>query len=469
MKNPIQELAGFVVDTRYEDLPEKAIHDAKFLFLDSIGCALAGLSIDSGKMGVALARRLGGPPEASVIGTGDKVASSSAALVNGDLIRAVDYCAMPPGGHTPEQIIPPPLAIAESLGASGKDLILSTALGFEIAARISNAHQRKFQFGGRDVKNFRVTEDMGKSGSNLGATAAVCKLLQLNHDKTANALGISGHLSQSPTNTKFTFGAHRPLTKYGVPGWQNLGCVIAAWLAEDGYAGDTTFLDAENGSWTFASYEGWQPEKIMVNIGEKWIFTKVNYKPYPCCRMFHTQLDCFFNIIKQNNLSPEEVESVKAWGHPVYDYPLFTNRELNTAVDVQFGGHYLMGIVAHGVPLGVDWQDLNIVRNPKIIEFSRKVKIQSHPDFEKQKAKDPFSHLGKVEVIARGKTFAEERIYSKGTPDTEFAMTDEELIKKFRHNSSRILTQEKSERATKMLLELENIGNISHLMDQVTL
>ncbi|MFC1815665.1 MmgE/PrpD family protein [Thermodesulfobacteriota bacterium] len=56
MKEITKELLGFALETKYEDLPELVIHESKRIILDSISCALAGLSIDKGKLSVALAR-----------------------------------------------------------------------------------------------------------------------------------------------------------------------------------------------------------------------------------------------------------------------------------------------------------------------------------------------------------------------------------------------------------------------------
>ncbi len=54
-----RELAGFAAETRWEELPDDVIENAKMLLLDSIGCALAGISTDPGKMAIALAKRMG--------------------------------------------------------------------------------------------------------------------------------------------------------------------------------------------------------------------------------------------------------------------------------------------------------------------------------------------------------------------------------------------------------------------------
>lgn len=92
-------LAIFAFETKFENLPGTVVHEAKRILLDSIGCALAGISTDKGKIAVQLAERLGGPSESSIIGRGDKVSCNSAAFTNGELINALDYdtILVPPG------------------------------------------------------------------------------------------------------------------------------------------------------------------------------------------------------------------------------------------------------------------------------------------------------------------------------------------------------------------------------------
>jgi 2-methylcitrate dehydratase PrpD len=80
------------------------------------------VTTDRGKMSIAMAKKMGGPPESSIIGVGDKVSNVSAAYVNGELINSTDYDTLIfPGGHIPPYVIPPTLAVAESKNVSGKD------------------------------------------------------------------------------------------------------------------------------------------------------------------------------------------------------------------------------------------------------------------------------------------------------------------------------------------------------------
>ena len=69
MEEMMQKLVDFATGAKFSDLPENAIHEVKRVVLDSIGCAINGLSIERGKIAVDLARKLGGPPESTILGT----------------------------------------------------------------------------------------------------------------------------------------------------------------------------------------------------------------------------------------------------------------------------------------------------------------------------------------------------------------------------------------------------------------
>jgi len=81
---------------------------------------------------------------------------------------------------------------------------------------------------------------------------------------------------------------------------------------------------------------------------------------------------------------------------------------------------------------------------------------------------DPLSALSKAEVTAGGKTFTVERKYRRGTAGTEACLTDDEITEKFRHNAERVLTKKQIENAVSALTDIENLDNISQLMDYVT-
>ena len=374
----------------------------------------------------------------------------------------LDYTATIAGGNEPSYIIPAILAMAESKKASGKDLILATVIGLEISTRIARAVLRQVI----DPKEAQPPLPLklrrtGNAYSNFGAAAGAGRLLKLNQEKMTHALGIAGHLCKVLTHGRYGSAGHRWSAKYGVPGWQSTGAITAALYAEMGYTGDTTQLDdPENGFWYFAGYQDWHPEKIAANLGQDWLYNyRMHYKPYPCCALFHGALDCFYDILEKNNLKAGEIERVRIFGRVGMDHPLYGNKEIKSIADAEFNPRYFFSVAAHRVPVGVEWVDESTMTNPDILQFMDKVTFEQN-----RKPNAP----SRCDVSARGMTFTAEKEFSKGTVGTPAAITDHELIGKFRHNAARALTKDKTERAIQTFLNLEEISNISRLMKEIT-
>ncbi len=259
----------------------------------------------------------------------------------------------------------------------------------------------------------------------------------------------------------------RTMTKYVVPGWQNTGSVIAALLAQMDYLGDTTALDDPKRM-------NWDPEHILEGLGKSWIYNQqLHYKPYPCCGAFHNNLDCFYNIIEQNNLKPEEIEQVKITGRWMMQAPKGAKKEIEGIYAAQFNQPYNMSLLAHRVRRGVEWVDPDTMKNPAILDFMDKVTFVADPEFAKEAANarinDPKMRPAKVEVTARGQTFTHQIKYRRGDTFTDVSWTQEDAVGKFQHNAERILTKGQIKRATDALLGLETIGHISQLMKEITL
>ena len=468
MSNTVQRLAQFVVDTAYEDLPDDVTHAAKFLLLDSIGCALASVTTDRGKMSIALARKMGGPPESSIIGIGDKISTVGASFVNGELINSTDNDTLMPGGHVPPYVIPPTLAVGESQNCSGKDLLLATTLGFEVAARIpAGIKINRFNGEGKDAK-FSWGKRAGQAYSNFGATAGAAKLLTLDHDRMCHALGISGHLCQVLTHVRFTFSDYRHLTKYGMPGWQNTGGIMAAYLAELGYSGDTTLFDGDYNFFQFCGYDGdVDASSITASLGEKWNFTRISYKPYPCCRMLHGGIDCLYKIIKENRIKPDEIESINVLGHPTIEQPCFNHPEVNNVVDAQFNAAYVFAVVASGIPIGPEWQDPSTMNDPGVRKMMQKVTFGGHPEFVQRVQKNMAEQIYTVGVTAQGDQFHAETLTPSGTMGTSGALSDAALENKFRHNAQRILTQNQIDKAIDTLQSFEKVDTVSSFIKEI--
>ena len=142
VESATQALARFTSELRYEDLPSEAVTLLKWLFLDTVGTALAGTTLGAGcEEGSRVVGSAAGTPECSVIGFGQRAPALNAAFANGSTAHALNYDALGgDGGHLGVNSVPAPLAAAERQGGvSGKELLCGMAASAEVTARLAGA------------------------------------------------------------------------------------------------------------------------------------------------------------------------------------------------------------------------------------------------------------------------------------------------------------------------------------------
>ncbi len=451
------EIAGFIAGAKFENLPDAAVHETKRILLDSIGCAIAGLTTDKGKLSVQLARRLGGPSESTVIGAGGKVSAANAAFANGELINAMDWDvgAVPPGHSTPA-VLPACLALAEPAGASGRDLITAVVLGHEVSGRLG-AVLTDLQESAPDGRGLMLPPVHGYSMHSFGAAAAAGKILDLDREKMASALGIAGYMAPVPSMVKWYKSVPAAMTKYAPMGWIAQVGVTAALLSETGYTGDACVLDGDYGFWRFtaSNKEKWDPGKLTQGLGENWLLAQPGrtfYKHYPFCGLCHTEMDEFLKMIEENDLRPEDIESIRILSAPLIEEPIWTSTDIRTHVDAQFSVPFAFAVAAHRIKISAEWQSVSVMRDPRIREFMKRVSVGIHPE-----------GLRLLEVAAKGRVFSVER--RPGVP----VMTDADNIAKFEQIAQAVLPTFSIERALKLVLELETVEDINTLTKCISL
>jgi 2-methylcitrate dehydratase PrpD len=462
MRNISDDLVAFLVETGYESLPAEVVHEAKRGLLDALGCAIAGIATDKGKIAVSMARRAGGPPEASVLGVGDRVSTANAAMANGELINALDYDDIP---HVHPFAIPPALAVAESVGAFGKELILAIVLAREVCKRFTLALSNIVD---KLTEEAKTPDVFGNANECIvGGTAGAAKILRLGKERMAHALGISAYLCPLPVCRNWEEAVPKSMIKYVPVSWICQGSVTAALLAKEGYTGNPRVFDGDYGFWRFYGAERWEPEMVVDKLGQEWRFMEMAYKTYPCCTFFHAQLDAFIGIIEKNGLQPEDIESVDSYSIPFVASPV--PYDVETQVDAQFSLPFVLAVAAHRIRVGADWQEHDTIRDPRIRAFVKKVKMHVDPRIVEMKRKKPKAWPARVEVQAKGRTYTEEALYMRGTNFTDRRLSDDELVEKFRHNASRQLIPSRIDRAIDRIWNLDKAGEVSELTGTVTL
>ena len=256
--------------------------------------------------------------------------------------------------------------------------------------------------------------------------------------------------------------------KYLLAGWVSQAEITAAYLVKAGHRGDMATLDGDYGFWRYAGSSSWNADSVVAALGKEWRFPRATpLKLYPCCRIMHGALDCLTAIIEKNGLCPEEIDGIHAYLEASCVEPVFSNRDIQNQVDAQFSVAYNLSVLSFGIKPGIRWQEWDTLNNPEIHRFMDKVTFEPHPGYVDALKKDPQARISKVELSARGKTFVEERVYIKGTPTSDPAttITDDELIAKFKDNASLILPPGKVNEACSRLMDLDNVGDVTTMIE----
>ena len=139
-------VSEFIVNTKYEDIPENVIALGKKTLLDGFGLALAGSASGIGPIIRRYIETLGcSDGKSSIIGTSVKAPSRFAALANGISIHADDYDDTGSALHVTAPILPAAFALCELGRRSGKDLMLAFHVGVEVASKIGDAISPRHQ------------------------------------------------------------------------------------------------------------------------------------------------------------------------------------------------------------------------------------------------------------------------------------------------------------------------------------
>jgi 2-methylcitrate dehydratase len=226
-------LASFALATRFEDLPQAVVIEAKRRLLDAFACAAGALGEPAPEIARRVAGSMRGEPGGALFG-GGRATADWAAFANGVHIRYLDgndtYLSLEPA-H-PSDNWAAVMAAGEHAGADGRDWITAAAVAYEVQCRLCDAASIRAR--GWDHTTY----------GSLSAALAAARLLGLDHAPTVHALGIAG-----------TTGTALRLTRAGeLSMWK--GCafafaarngVFAALLARAGMIGPAPLFEGDMG------------------------------------------------------------------------------------------------------------------------------------------------------------------------------------------------------------------------------
>lgn len=457
------DIARFAADTQFRDLPVEVVQETKRLILDTLGCAIGGLKTEKGKLAIQLARALGGPPESTLFGTGERVSVASSAFALGELMNALDYEALlSPPDHATPYVLAAPLAFGEKKKVKGKELIVAAAIAHEISTRIASG----LVFGNRfavELPKKCIVMSLPTPGYGLcvfGGVAAAGRILGLDAGKIGRAMGIAGYAAPVPMLPSFAHAVPASMPKYLSAGTVAHQEVLAALSAQLGATGDAQVLDGNYSFWRAFGCDGWRQEMVTEGLGERWVFTeRLFYKPFPCCGAMQNSLALFQELLIENALGPQDIETINVKLNPLVELPVWRAPFPQNHIDAQFNVPYVFSVLTHKIEPGPAWQTAETLENPEIRRFMKKLRVFTDLEDEARGRPD-------IEIVAS--SGGHKRTYTKQGFALAGAHTDDALISKFIRNTSFFLGENRVRDIVSTIMDMEELPDTAELMRKIT-
>ena len=450
--NETRSLAEFVARLRYEDLPQAVVDQACRIVVDTVGCAVSAWAEDPAKSRIALdvARLYASDDGASVIGAaGVKSHAAFAAFANGILANAADNDDTHKRAllHTGSVVVPPALALAETLGLSGRDLILALVAGYEVAVRVGMAVM---------PTHYRFWHSTATNGT-FGAAACAAKALKLDADGVQRALGLAG-TQAAGLNTFFESG---DMTKSIHPGKAAFNGVLSAQLAQLGATSPPSILEHPKGYLNAYSTEP-KPQKLVDGLGSTWEILQNGFKYFPSILASHAPIQATLAIVQKHAIDPAQIARITNETYNTVKSH-FSNKDVSTVMAARVSVPYCIAIAAVDGKLTQAQFSPARIHDPLVRAVLANTEIIADAELNKLY---PDKFPARVTVTMKsGASFQETVLFPKGDPQDPLSAA--ELEEKFRANVAAMFSPASAGKLLDAIYALPGARNVKELASRL--
>ena len=404
------------------DLPEGVTTLARQCLLDLLGVTLAGHTDPLPRMMLADLEAEGARGTATVIGSGEQLASRQAALVNGCAAHALDFddVNLFISGHPSAVILPALLALGEELDASGADLFLAFVAGYELACRVGVLVEP-----GHYLRGYHATSTVGV----IGSAMACARLLELDSTQVRHAVGIA---ATQAAGLKSMFGTPCKPLHAGLAARN--GMEAAKW-AQRGLTSRTDSLECVQGFARTLSSD-FHPRQALAD--RQRFFLRDNlFKYHAACYGTHSAIECAAQLRREHRLSGKDIEAVLIRVEQGADATC-NIAVPQTASEAKFSLRFAAALAL----LGLDTADLEnyserTLRLPEVVRLRERTSVELMEGWTLMETE--------LEVTCRDGRRLAVRL-DAGQPNTDIAAQGARLAAKFATLTTPVLGAEGSER-----------------------
>lgn len=447
-------LSEFASRTRLSDISAAATAATKRHILDCAGVALAAAVEPAGRIILEVTQEQGGAGQARVLGSSLRTNAVSAAWANGALAHLLDFDDTG-FSHPTACILPAALAVAEGAGATGGSLVAAICVGLEVFERLSLSGRQHEPTLRR--RGFHPTSLYGCPA----AAAAAGHIAGLNPTQMAAAIGLAAANAGGLTQHFGTWGKGIHAGNAARAG------VTSVLLAQKDYIADLEGIEGDYGF--FSAFHGlgnYDLGKVAEGLGTHWSIVDpgLTVKSYPCCGGNLRALDAAQALLREHDISFEDVAKLEVDVHPDLLH-IVRFYKPTQGFRGKFSIDYVLGAMLLDGRVDLDSFTDEYCNAPRMRASLDKVQVNVHAEWPNDAASRRNTPV--TITMNDGRTFTRTVDKVRGSPGNP--MRRDELVGKYRSCASRVLKGERLGRSIAILEMLDKVQSTRDLMDALTI
>ena len=358
-------LSSYVAKALGRPLPAKVRDRAKIHLVDTFAAMVSGSRLLPGRQAIHYVKSLGGKEEAGVIGTRIVTTPANAALANGMFGHAdeTDDTHPPSLTHPGTSVVPAALAIGESRGLSGEQVLRAIVLGYDICSRLLLSV--------KPMPFLRSGHHAGAFGQLFGAAAAAGALLEFDPLKVRYLFSYTAEQA-SGLYTMFRDPQHIEKA-YAMGGMPAHNGTQAALMVEHGFTGvEDVFSGERDFFFTFAKDN--DREALIRGLGKDYEMMRASIKRWPVGGPIQGPLHVLRDLMDEHRFTARDVEHLVA-RMPDKELEIVNNRPMPD-ISVQ---HLLAVMLIDGGVTFESAHDFGRMKDRKVLELRKRIEAVGDP------------------------------------------------------------------------------------------